>query len=303
MDAVAIEAKEQHTASRPRQQHGPRTQMQTAMEINAFAQALTTPVRQCHLTGVKLPSHFLIPFTASIPAHSTAGDDVSNASRFSNTAFLVPGAQATTPGELRSNGYTYALAKRGAVEFVTARKRHPMLANEALRRWMARRAGRAVDAIEPRKDIKWDSGMAQVILEQLRETVADELAIGLRHKFVIPLEQLSGVQSYDCAHADVGARGEDRARSVVKILLAMKAGAKRDEDARGIAFEGVHLTHDLAQLLGHEQVPLANLRAPPAMHEQDTRWLGVLENLRSMKLRLALMRLAGYMRPKDEGDG
>ncbi|KAK3065812.1 hypothetical protein LTR53_018009, partial [Teratosphaeriaceae sp. CCFEE 6253] len=138
----------------------------------------------------------------------------------------------------------------------------------------------------------------------LRETVADELAIGLRHKFVIPLEQLSGMQSYDGAHADVGARGEDdRARSgVVKILLAMKAGAKRDEDARGIAFESVHLTHDLAQLLGHEQVTLADLRAPPAMHEQDTRWLGVLENLRSMKLQLALMRLAAYMRPKDESD-
>ncbi|TKA61770.1 hypothetical protein B0A55_12054 [Friedmanniomyces simplex] len=305
LDPIVTEAKERYHAAKksyhdpkPSRLYGPKTKMQAEMEMNPYAQALATPIRQCQLTSARLPSHFLQAFTTHLQ-RLTANNNPSNGPPPRLSARLAPELKdGGTPDTLRSPGRSYLLADRSILDFVTARKKWPVLVSEHMKAWITRHSARKSNSISVQKDVQWDPDTAERLLVSMRESVQGELSLGIRHKYVLPLSTISDLEAWQEREKDW--RIED---GPVMGLFTLKPGEDegvahmlRIVESSESKSQGCVEVHNLADVLGKEDVTLSDLGASWALQEKGVRWLGLLESTRSVGLWTAVMRLEAYLR-------
>ncbi|KAK0821441.1 hypothetical protein LTR75_000527 [Friedmanniomyces endolithicus] len=297
LDPVVEEAKERHHEPRPHQLYGPRTKMQAEIDMNPFAQALATPVRQCQLTSARLPSHFLQPLTARLEQQGVKSDSASPPAQRPSVR-LVPEFESAAPKDASSQVRNYLLAQRPVCDFATTRARWPVLVTERMKAWIARHSGRKSNSISAQKDVQWDADTAEQVLVSMRERVRREVSLGVRHKYVLPFSTPSDMQIWH--EREKNWRTED---GPVKNLLALEShededltSALRQTNSSHSEGHGLRETHNLAQLLGEEEVTLSDLGASWALIAKGAKYLAVLESTRSVELRLAVMTVEAYLR-------
>ncbi|KAK0269529.1 hypothetical protein LTR35_014825 [Friedmanniomyces endolithicus] len=297
LDPVVEEAKERHREPRPHQLYGPRTKMQAEIDMNPFAQALATPVRQCQLTSARLPSHFLQPLAARIQSQAV-NSEPSSTSSSRLLVRLVPEPKRAAPDDPGSVVRNYLLAHRSVFDLVTTRARWPVLLTERMKAWIARKTGRKSNSISAQKDVQWDTDTGEQVLVSMRERVHCEVSLGIRHKYVLLFSAPSDMQTWH--KREKNWRIED---GPVTSLLALQL--HEDEELTS-ALRQIHPPHterhgeieiyNLAQLLGKEEVTLGDLGASWALMAKGAKYLAVLESTRSVELRLAIMTLEAYLR-------
>ncbi|TKA43695.1 hypothetical protein B0A54_05478 [Friedmanniomyces endolithicus] len=278
LDPVVEEAKERHHEPRPYQLYGPRTKMQAEIDMNPFAQALATPVRQCQLTSARLPSHFLQPLAARIQSQA-ANSEPSSTSSSRLLVRLVPEPKRVAPDDPSSVVRNYLLAHRSVFDFVTTRARWPVLLTERVKAWIARKTGRKSNSISAQKDVQWDADTAEQVLMSMRERVRYMQAWHEREKnWRIedgPVTSLLALQSH-----------EDE-----ELTSALRQTSPPHGEGHG----EIEI-HNLAQLLGNEEVTLGDLGASWALMAKGAKYLAVLESTRSVELKMAIMTLEAYLR-------
>ncbi|KAK0305523.1 hypothetical protein LTR01_006670 [Friedmanniomyces endolithicus] len=297
LDPVVEEAKERHHESRPYQLYGPRTKMQAEIDMNPFAQALATPVRQCQLTSARLPSHFLQPLAARIQSQ-VANSEPSSTSSSRLLVRLVPEPKRVAPDDPSSVVRNYLLAHRSVFDFVTTRARWPVLLTERVKAWIARKTGRKSNSISAQKDVQWDADTAEQVLMSMRERVRCEMSLGVRHKYVLLISTILDMQAWH--EREKNWRIED---GPVTSLLALQShedeeltSALRQTSPPHGEGHGEIEIHNLAQLLGNEEVTLGDLGASWALMAKGAKYLAVLESTRSVELKMAIMTLEAYLR-------
>ncbi|KAK4891439.1 hypothetical protein LTR27_009934 [Elasticomyces elasticus] len=301
MDPLVLAATEAHKEKKPYRLYGPKTKMQTELELNPYAQALASPIRQCALTSARLPNHFLQPFTTRLVPPPT---EPSKSQSRSAVAEITPDLSIEKTGPR-----TYVLAQQPILDFLAERKRATqVLMPERSKAWMAKKLGRAASGINPQKDVRYDSEAAEKVLGGMREVVRGEVEKGLRHKYVIPLNSREELEAWQGREERDWRLEEGRLRCVLSLSDASKETMtellRSDGSSEG-RMDGALQSHDLAGLLGKDEVTLADFGASWAMMHKGAKWLGVLESGRAVDLRLAVMRLEAYLRveegAKDDG--
>ncbi|KAK5697740.1 hypothetical protein LTR17_023857 [Elasticomyces elasticus] len=283
MDPLVLAATEAHKEKKPYRLYGPKTKMQTELELNPYAQALASPIRQCALTSARLPSQFLQPFTTHlVPPPTEPSKSQSRSAVAEITPDLLPD---------KTGPRTYVLAQAPILDFLAERKRATqVLMPERSKAWMAKKLGRAASGINPQKDVRYDAQAEVKVVEGMREVVRGEVEKGLRHKYVIPLNTVEELREWQ-GKEERDWRLED---GQVKCLLSLSDASKET-------------MAELLPLIGSskDQVTLADFGASWAMMHRGAKWLGILESSRAVELRLAFMRLEAYLRvnEKDEDDG
>ncbi|KAK3616655.1 hypothetical protein LTR56_018832 [Elasticomyces elasticus] len=294
MDPLVLAATEAHKEKKPYRLHGPKTKMQAELEMNPYAQALASPIRQCALTSARLPSHFLQAFTTQlVPPPSEPSKSQSR----SAVAEITPDLSADKTGPR-----TYVLAQAPILDFLAERKRATqVLMPERSKAWMAKNLGRAASGINPQKDVKYDMKAAEKVLDGLREVVRGEAEKGLRHKYVIPLNTIEELRAWQ-EKEERDWRMED---GRVVCLLSL-SDASKETMAELLLLDGslegrMGGYHDLARLLGKDEVTLEDFGASWAMMHKGAEWLAILESSRAVEVQLAIMRLEAYLRIDEEG--
>ncbi|TKA51805.1 hypothetical protein B0A55_13479, partial [Friedmanniomyces simplex] len=131
--------------------------------------------------------------------------------------------------------------------------------------------------ISVQKDVRWDPDTAERLLVSMRESVQHELSLGIRHKYVIPLSTISELEAWQ----------EREDEGVAHMLRIVESSESKSQ--------GCVEVHNLADVLGKEDVTLSDLGASWALQEKGARWLGLLESTRSVGLRTAVMRLEAFL--------
>ncbi|KAK6423984.1 1,3-beta-D-glucan synthase [Elasticomyces elasticus] len=286
MDPLVLAATEAHKEKKPYRLHGPKTKMQAELEMNPYAQALASPIRQCALTSARLPSHFLQAFTTQlVPPPSEPSKSQSR----SAVAEITPDLSADKTGPR-----TYVLAQAPILDFLAERKRATqVLMPERSKAWMAKNLGRAASGINPQKDVKYDMKAAEKVLDGLREVVRGEAEKGLRHKYVIPLNTIEELRAWQ-EKEERDWRMED---GRVVCLLSL-SDASKETMAELLLLDGslegrMGGYHDLARLLGKDEVTLEDFGASWAMMHKGAEWLAILESSRAVEHIYALTRSTG----------
>ncbi|KAK5685961.1 hypothetical protein LTS10_002074 [Elasticomyces elasticus] len=293
MDPLVLAATEAHKEKKPYRLYGPKTKMQAELELNPHAQALASPIRQCALTSARLPSHFLQPFTTRLVPPPV---EPSKSQSRSAVAEITPDLEREKTGPR-----TYVLAQAPVLDFLAERKRATqVLMPERSKAWMAKKLGRAASGINPQKDVKYDVKAAEKAVEGMREAVRGEVEKGLRHKYVIPLNTLEELRAWQ-EKEERDWRLEDGRMVCLLSLSDASKEAMADLLLFGGSLGGALQSHDLARLLGKDEVTLEDFGASWAMMHKGAKWLGILESSRAVELRLAIMRLEAYLRVGEEG--
>ncbi|KAK4960488.1 hypothetical protein LTR10_003384 [Elasticomyces elasticus] len=297
MDPLVLAATEAHKERKPYRLHGPKTKMQAELEMNPYAQALASPIRQCALTSARLPSHFLQAFTTQlVPPPSEPSKSQSR----SAVAEITPDLSADKTGPR-----TYVLAQAPILDFLAERKRATqVLMPERSKAWMAKRLGKAASGINPQKDVRYDSEAAKKVLGGLREMVRGEVEKGLRHKYVIPLNTVEELRAWQEKEERDWRLEDGRVVCLLSLSDASKetmAELLRSGGSSEGRMGGALQSHDLARLLGKDEVTLEDFGASWAMMHKGAKWLEILESSRAVELRLAVMRLKAYLRVDGEG--
>ncbi|KAK5734310.1 hypothetical protein LTR17_008974 [Elasticomyces elasticus] len=301
MDPLILAVTEAHKEKKPYRLFGPKTKMQTELELNPYAQALASPIRQCALTSARLPSHFLQPFTTHlVPPPAEPSKPQSR----SAVAEITPDLSTDKTGPR-----TYVLAQQPILDFLAERKRATqVLMPERSKAWMAKKLGRAASGINPQKDVRYDSEAAEKVLGGMRGVVRGEVEKGLRHKYVIPLNTIEELRAWQEKEERDWRLEDGRVVCLLSLSHASKetmADLLHPEGSNEGGTDGIMQSHDLASLLGKDEVTLEDFGASWAMMHKGAKWLGVLESSRAVELRLAVLRLEAYLRveegAKDDG--
>ncbi|KAK4497545.1 hypothetical protein PRZ48_011996 [Zasmidium cellare] len=154
MDPLAIAGKQRNKQMKARvKEEDKLSEFQQKLRLNPYAHALATSIRQCRLTRALLPSHFLIPFAASIPAP----DEQRKPS-------LVPALRKKVQGK------SYITGTREVLENISGKKgKWQVLLFEHVTKPAVMALGRELS----HKDWAWDGNTPEVVLEQLRGSVVD----------------------------------------------------------------------------------------------------------------------------------
>ncbi|KAK3642062.1 hypothetical protein LTR56_010933 [Elasticomyces elasticus] len=296
MDPLVLTVTEAHKEKKPYRLYGPKTRMQTELEHNPYAQALASPIRQCALTSARLPSHFLQPFTTHLVPPPT---EPSKSQTRCAVAEITPDLSPDKTGPR-----TYVLAQRPILDFLAERKRATqVLMPERSKAWMAKKLGRAASGINPQKDVRYDGQAAEKVLGGMREVVRGEVEKGLRHKYLIPLNTVEELRAWQEKEERDWRLEDGRVVCLLSLSDASRetmVGLLRPEGSNQGGTAGVLQSHDLARLLGKDEVTLENFGASWAMMHKGAKWLGILESSRAVELRVAVMRLEAYSRVDEE---
>ncbi|KAF2169530.1 hypothetical protein M409DRAFT_19943 [Zasmidium cellare ATCC 36951] len=157
MDPIAIAGKQRHKQMKERvvKREDDLSEFEQKLRLNPFAHALATDIRQCRLTQALLPSHFLVPFAADIPAP----DEQRKPS-------LVPALRSKVQGK------SYIIGTREALENVSDKKsRWQVMLNEQVKACAVAAMGKQLT----HKDWSWDVDTPEMVLQQLREKAVESL--------------------------------------------------------------------------------------------------------------------------------
>ncbi|CAK3970362.1 Hypothetical predicted protein [Lecanosticta acicola] len=173
LDPVLTENREGHAAAKPTSlsEDEGLTDYQKALQGNPFAWALATPIRQCSITRVRLPSYFLIPFQSELP---WLGAEPANG----NTQPAVPRIVPAIFGVKSKATQSYALGTREAISSLAVqdgkRPRWPVLVNIYMERLYALLMEKQMHNVKPPKEWHCDT-------ENLVQQVRDQLARDVKH--------------------------------------------------------------------------------------------------------------------------
>ncbi|KAK5113483.1 hypothetical protein LTR62_003352 [Meristemomyces frigidus] len=275
MDPTAAEARTRFTKSKPWKLEGEKSEFQTQMQLNSFAQALASPIRQCHLTNARLPSHFLLPIVGST---SPLQDDQMSAK--ANLVATV-GILGLDTGEQRSRTRSYILAQHHVLDFISARKKWGQLIHEHLRRWFVARTAKSLEhARDFQKQIAWNANTANAVLDKLRKDVIERFRKDLVHHHVV---RMSAADEYnDVAGADVAC--------ILHIDSAPDPGLSSKLHRKDVT------TYNMSRLLGDDLGKLLDYENNSDDTERANKkfWFIVKRSRHSMQLQLMLMKLGNY---------
>ncbi|KAK3708158.1 hypothetical protein LTR37_011662 [Vermiconidia calcicola] len=173
MDAVTIEAKMKYKKPKAAPEQREMTDFQKALAENPFANALATKVRQCNITRVRLPAHFLQQFSAAFSPSPTTEGHI-------EPKILPTPSKKPTPENDFASGTTFArsssyvLNNRDLLEHLNAKNRWTQILTRRMKEAWDRHAiagnlkGRNVDKAWER-----DSSMPDTVLEKLQNEIVD----------------------------------------------------------------------------------------------------------------------------------
>lgn len=262
LDPIAIDAKEKHTRPKPFRLEGDRTDFQKELEANPFARALATKVRECALTKVRLPKHFLLPVVSYLEPPS----EEEHGKRQQTQVHVRPDFDLEVPPHLRSRSRTYVLAKRDIITLLTGRSKWPAVVSERMKRWAGLKLGRQWSALKPKQDFKWHEETDEQVLQALRAQVVRKLNDAWDRGDIV---------------ASIELEGKDTA-----CLLHFEGEAEQTTQKNECGEESVY---DMNALLGDEK-----WQARCVGHRMAGT-VAVVQSSRVTSLRTALLRLTDYI--------
>ncbi|KXS95894.1 hypothetical protein AC578_2641 [Pseudocercospora eumusae] len=169
MDPIYLEARHKYkqTKADAARNHDELTPFQRKLALDPHAHALASSIRQCRLTQVRLPYHFLATFQLAARKSSLVDDDDTVAERGQPEDTSHKASPRFTPhtghkGRVKNN--TYVLGTRAALEHISQKTNWKMLVPEKQRdqQW------------------EWDKNMPDRYLQSLRNTALKQLRICLK---------------------------------------------------------------------------------------------------------------------------
>ncbi|EMD00329.1 hypothetical protein BAUCODRAFT_145613 [Baudoinia panamericana UAMH 10762] len=275
MDELAIAAKARHRVSKAPKAIVPETALQQQLQMNPYARALATDVRQCQITGARLPRHFLLPVTTRLLPLS--GDEDSAKRTPKATLDIGVEIDRSFDDQTKWRGHTYLLARQSVLHDLKRKKKWPQLSTERTHRWLASKLGVQAHAIDARKHYAWDERAPEFTFDKLRSRVFSLLdALLVQHPdLVIPVP-----------HQMIG---NDPSREEWSCLIALQAGPTLTNTTIPI-FDG----HDI---LDPDAVPETCQQVPQLA---GARYVAVKKHAKTVRLQLALLKLEGYLRNQQQ---
>lgn len=295
IDPITIGSRHRHSQPKARRYQGGKTELQQALHANVFgiccthwppielvlifrlttAQALATPIRECSLTRVRLPTHFLAPFVGRLdpPAAPTIPPPTQPSTR-SRKALIVPiGRDHETGNNGLTSHVTHLASSYATIDRVKAKPKYkPLLVDQVMACWYAKTAATSANAVNVIRDWVWEQDNADKVLAILREEAAYRL------------KRATGGAPFSSGTDETA----DTSLKDAICLLKVQEHAPEVEGASHLP------VYDLTQLLDVE-----SLRDVLERHTawRDGSWVVVTRYHHAVDLSLALLKLEQYLIP------
>ncbi|EME40222.1 hypothetical protein DOTSEDRAFT_82858 [Dothistroma septosporum NZE10] len=287
-------------------------EFRTKLAKNVHAHALATNVRFCQVTRARLPSHFLIPFTAEMPTLDDAAEpDHSNSVSPQRPDMVQSIAKrpALTPAiECRSTGSpsSYHLATKEAFDHTFSKKgRSQVLVNERMKKRYSAHIGHTLEKAsadwldKTRRAWPAEQSTPDKVLVTLRRTVVNKLAwCANQEEESIP----GGSLMCQTALGDVDFVVEDslkeRQRAIVQLHLLY---VKHSSSYYNVAGEQVGRPRDEVEEVEYNLLHLLGPELCEKLKEKHLgEWRGgrapiLLRHEKSVKTIMALEKLQNYL--------
>ncbi|GAB7361295.1 hypothetical protein MBLNU230_g1354t1 [Neophaeotheca triangularis] len=152
------------------------SEFQKELGSNAFAQALATPVRQCSITGARLPTHFLLPFRT---VYTRPSDTGTTPGRKQLQAKLLPMTTASESADNKgpaSRSTAYVLNSKSLLQHLNTKHRWGGILSQRMKeRHSVLTGGGEKKMTKVKTEWQWDPATPELVLKGLREDVLDKL--------------------------------------------------------------------------------------------------------------------------------